>query len=195
MSSRRTVVPASGSFTSVRSIVAASTLSRQGAPVHATYSAPPVSSLIPYGFASGVFVVTSVMAPRRIETADHVAQLTREPRNALPVEDERVWIVRLRVGHLVDGDLTGLRIEIAERTVLVARVADIAPGIDLDGVRHRVGRQRIFLHLASGGIDTADQRAELPGPPDQAVGGLRRIAGALTECRCLACLERHLHGA
>ena len=31
-------------------------------------------------------------AGRRIETADHVAQLKREPRNALPVEDERVWI-------------------------------------------------------------------------------------------------------
>ena len=89
------------------------------------------------------------------------------------------------VGHRIDGDLLGGRVELADRTVLVAGVPDHARVIDRDRVRHGVGRQRVFLHLASRRIDAPDQVAPLARPPDGAVRRLDRVAGALTERRHL----------
>ena len=100
-----------------------------------------------------------------------------------------------RVGHLVLGDLARAGIQVADRPVLVARVPDVALGIEGHRVRHCIGRQRIFLHLAGRWIDPPDQIPPLPGPPDGPVGGLDRIARPLAECRRHPFLERDLRGA
>src|SRR5215211_7164946 len=135
------------------------------------------------------------VAGLRIETADHVRELQREPHDALLVEHHRVRVSRGRVGHLVDGDLAGPRINLADRSVLVARVPGDTLGIELHRMRHGVGRQRVFFHLAGFGIEPPDQVAELAGPPDGPVGPLDRIARALTERRRLPFLERDLDAA
>ena len=65
------------------------------------------------------------------------------------------------IGHRIDGDFPGGRVELADRSVLVAGVPDHARVIDRDRVRHGVGRQRVFLHLAGRRIDAPDQVAPL----------------------------------
>ena len=63
----------------------------------------------------------SVTAPGlRIELADEVAALHREPQDAAPVEDRRVRVARRRIGHLVF-DLSGLGIESPDQAGGVAR--------------------------------------------------------------------------
>ena len=118
-------------------------------------------------------------------------------KNAMPclVEDQRVRILRVRIRHLVDGELAGRRIEPADRAVLVAGVPGVALRIELDGVREGAGRQLLFLHLAGARIEPADQVAELSDPPDRAVRGLDRIARALAERRHHPFLEGDLDAA
>ncbi len=129
------------------------------------------------------------IAGRRVQPAQHVAVLQREPERAVAVEDRRVRVLRRRVGHLVDGHLAGLRIELADRAVAVAGVPDVAGRIEGHRMRQRLRRQRIFLHLAGSGVDPPNQVAELPGPPDRAVRRLDRIARALAQRRHLPFLE------
>ena len=86
--------------------------------------------------------------------------------------------------------VAGCGIDLADRPVLVAGVPGDALVIEPHGMRQRVGRQLVFLHLPGRGIEPSDQVAELPRPPDRAVVGLDRIARALTERRHLPFRER-----
>ena len=190
MSRRRTVVPGVGSLTSVRSRVAGSTLTRQGAPLQATHRKPSASSLMPYGPRVRRLHRDELdVAGRRVQPADHVAELQGEEQDALAVEHRRVRVLRVGVGHLEFGDLARLRVELADGAVLVARVPDVAGVIEHHRVRHGVRRQRIFLHLAGLRVDAADQVGPLPGPPDAAVRRLHRVARALAEGRRRPLLE------
>ena len=135
------------------------------------------------------------VAALRIEPPDHVAVLQREPGDALLVEHQRVRVLRIRIGHLEDRSLLGLRIDIADRAVLVARVPGVALGVDLDGVRQGVVRQRKLFHIAGRRIEAAHHIAKLPDPPDAAVLSLHRIARALAELRVHPFLPGDLHGA
>ncbi len=101
-------------------------------------------------------------------------------------------IARRGIGHLVDGDLSGGRLELADRAVAVAGVPDVAGGVVDDAVRLGFGFESVFLHLTGFRIEAADQADELPVPPNRSVGSLQRIARALAEGRHHPLLERHL---
>ena len=191
MSSRRTVVSGIGRSISVSAMVPGSTLHQAvaavardpGRAVFVDLDAVGLGIRRRHGHEPGI-------AARGIQPADHVALLQREPEDAVGIEDRGVRVLRRRIGHPVLGDLPGVRVEHADRRVLIARVPDVAGIIEGHGVRHRPRRQRVLDHRAGRGIDPADQVAPLPGPPDGAVRRLDRIARALAERRHLPFLER-----
>src|SRR5690606_8715320 len=85
------------------------------------------------------------------------------------------------IGHRIDVDRAGRRIEPPDRAVAVARVPDATVRVGGDAVRTRVRRETILAHLAGLRIEAAEQARVHPGPPDRAVGELQRIARTLAE--------------
>src|SRR5207245_8678665 len=78
-------------------------------------------------------------ARARVEPADPVAGLHREPEDPLLVDDERVGVAAR--GRLVLDDLAGLRVELADRAVPIARVPHPARAIDEEAVWARARRR------------------------------------------------------
>src|SRR4029077_15792330 len=66
------------------------------------------------------------LADLGIEPPDHVGILQVEPQNFALIEDERMRVFRIRVGHLVLGDLSRLRVELAYQRPGIARVPNVA---------------------------------------------------------------------
>ena len=110
------------------------------------------------------------LAALRIERADEVAGLHRKVHEPGFVERHRVRIARLRIRHLVLGDLFRLRIDPADQSRRVAGVPDVAVLVRDHAVRTGVRRrQRELLELLCLRIEAADDVRFLSRVPDGAV--------------------------
>src|SRR3989441_5305618 len=116
-------------------------------------------------------------ARTRVEPADPVAGLHGEPDDPLLVEDERVGVAAR--GRLVLDDLTGPRIELADRAIPVARVPDAARAIDEQAVRPGAEWQVPPGERLRTGVEPGDLVAEHHRDIDVSVGPPRRIAREL----------------
>ena len=129
------------------------------------------------------------LATLRIETADHIAALQREPHDAIGIELGRVRVAGGLVGHRILCDLAAGRIEAANRGVAIASIPGIAVRTDRHRMRPRAGGQIKFLHRAGLRVEPAENVQPLPDPPDTPIARLDRIARALPQGRHLPFLE------
>ncbi len=81
------------------------------------------------------------LAGRGNHPSEHVALLQREEQRPVLVEDPRVRIARLGIGHLELGDLSRRRHELTDGPVAVPHVPDIARRIVHDAVGTRGARE------------------------------------------------------
>ena len=115
------------------------------------YGTPFESRRTPYGREFTVGASISLMLPPGTfgsSDADEVAGLHGEEEPPVAKKRDGMRILRLRVGHLVFGDLAGLRVDHADEPGGVAGVPDVAVRVGLQAVRTRVRRrQRELLEL------------------------------------------------
>jgi hypothetical protein len=74
-------------------------------------------------------------AGRRVEPANEVAVLDREPQGAVRIEHEGVRVARRRIRHAIFDDRAGRRIETADQSRAVSRVPDASHTVCDDPVR------------------------------------------------------------
>ena len=94
------------------------------------------------------------------------------------LSNTKVWIPRNQVGHLVDGDARS-----RDRPCRPTRsCCPCTRGCPWHRAPPAAARWAgADIHLAGRGIESPDQVAELPGPPDGPIGRLDRIARPLAE--------------
>ena len=100
-----------------------------------------------------------------VEPSDHLGVLRGEPRVPRPVEDHRVGIVHLRVGHREVGELSARRIQLHQPPVPVSREPDHAVRRHDQVVRMSPSLDLVALELPALRLEVGDVVPLLPHEP------------------------------